>query len=260
VASVGEATLWKIAIGGYMSCFLGQIAVAIFVSPFVAILMFVGGVAAPLYNWGLRLKRRPGFAEIAIGWAVFFGYLWGWAWNQPITRVSPIIWVLAYFFAITALIKDLPDVRGDEQVKASGIFSIRRQWVRKALLLFIYMSPYIFVITLVIVGILPVRFLALCLLVILGLTLLVVGEKADTTDTMIVAYELAFLYVHLFFLLLFILDTPTNQAIIVATVLFVARIFSVYLGLAPRFVEADFSWTHSTKILLKKTLKSTILS
>lgn len=255
VSSVGESALWNIVLGGYTLCFLGLIPIAIFVSPVVATIMLLGGLAAPIYNWGPRLKRRPGFAQMAIGWAAFCAYLYGWAWNGlPVKTVPSPIWVLTYFFFITSFIKDLPDVRGDEQVNAPGVFSIRVSSIRIATLLFIYLSPYVLIISLIIAGVLPPRFLALCLLVILGIALLRLGKRADTLDTMIVVYELAFSYVHLFFLSLFVLFTPTIRALGMAAILFGLRTVSLYLGLAPRFVEPDFSWSRSLATLREKVL------
>jgi len=261
VASVGEPTLWQIALSGYLICFIGLIPFAIFVSPLIATLLFLGGLAAPLYNWGPRLKRRPGLAQVAIAWAAFFSYIVGWAWNQPtlawnhiFLNISPAIWLLIYFYFATCFIKDLPDVRGDERVGAPGIFSIRRHWVRKGLLLFVYLSPYLLTYTLVISGVLPPRFSSLFSLIPLGLVVMIVGERATTIDTMIVAYEFVFVYVHLFFLVLFLLDTPSGQAFLIAILLFAARTLSVYLQLAPRFVEPDFAWSYSISRLFKKSL------
>jgi 4-hydroxybenzoate polyprenyltransferase len=253
--SIGEARLRKIVIGGYLLCVVGLIPLAIFVSPLVVLLMAMGGMAAPLYNWGPRFKRRPGMAEVAIGWATFFGYLWGWGWNQPLPQVSPVIWVVTYFFAITSLMKDLPDVAGDEMVRAASVFSIQRKRLRLMLLYFIYLSPYALIIILVLTGILPPKFLVLSLLIIPGLLTLILGERVNSLDTLIVGYELAFLYVHIFFLALFIIDTPTRAAIIIGGVLFVLRCLSVYLGLAPRFVEEDFKWSRAMSTLVRNNAK-----
>ena len=242
VASVGEASLRQIVYFGYGSCLLWLLAIAAFVSPVVATVMLLGGLMAPLYNWGPRLKRRPGWAELAIGWAAFAGYLWGWMWNQPLTEVPPVAWVAAYFFGITSFVKDLPDVKGDDAVNAGGIFSIRRAQLRRTLLLFIAISPYALVTALVALGFLPPPFLFLYFLSLAGLLVFVVSERAGSLNSMIVAYELAFTYVHLFFLAIFLLDTPTSVAFLSALGLFAGRIFTIWLRLAPRFVEPEFSW------------------
>jgi 4-hydroxybenzoate polyprenyltransferase len=255
--AIGEPRLRKIVIAGYIICLTGLIPLAVFVSPLVVVLMLIGAVAAPLYNWGPRLKRRPGLAEVAIGWAVFFGYLWGWSWNQPLTNVSPVVWVVTYFFAITSLMKDLPDVSGDEMVGAASIFSIRRKRLRMTLLFFIYLSPYVLVMLLLLAGILPPKFYGLAGLVIPGLFVLYLGERVNSLETMILAYELAFLYVHVFFLTLFVLDTPTNAAIVIGIFLLVVRCVSVYLRLAPRFAGESFSWIRAMSSLTRNVKKST---
>ena len=255
--SIGETRLKRMVKAGYIICVVGLIPLAVFVNPLVVVLMLTGGLAAPLYNWGPRLKRRVGVAEVAIGWAVFFGYLWGWRWNQPLSNVSPVVWVVTYFFAITSLMKDLPDVSGDELVGAASVFSIRRKRLRMTLLFFIYLSPYVLVMLMVLAGILPPKFFGLAGLIIPGLVVLYLGEKVHSLETMIVAYELAFLYVHIFFITLFILDTPTNAAVIIGLVLFVMRCASVYLRLAPRFAEESFSWTRAMGSLTRNVGKST---
>lgn len=255
--AIGEARLRKIVISGYIICLVGLVPLAVFVGPLVVVLMLTGAIAAPLYNWGPRLKRRPGLAEVAIGWAVFFGYLWGWTWNQPLQTVSPVVWVVTYFFAITSLMKDLPDASGDELVGAASIFSIPRKRLRLTLLFFIYLSPYVLVMLLVLTGVLPPKFSALAGLVIPGLIVLYLGERVNSLETIIVAYELAFLYVHVFFLALFIIDTSTNAAIIIGILLFVLRGASVYFRLAPRFAEERFSWTRALGSLARNVRKST---
>ncbi len=253
VAAVGEDTLWRLVFLGYAACFLGLIPIGIIVGPTPVVIMLIGCLAAPLYNWGPRFKRRPGLAEFAIGWAVFCIYLYAWSWNRPVGEVSPVIWVLTYFFAITCLIKDLPDVAGDELVGARGIFSVKQARLRLGLLLFIYLSPYALLVGFVGAGILPLRFLGMLGLAALGLVVMAWGERVSSLDTLIAVYEIAFVYVHVFFLALLVLDTMTVWAIVVAVLLFVGRGLALAWGLAPRFVEPDFSWVRSVTKVARAT-------
>jgi hypothetical protein len=80
---------------------------------------------------------------------------------------------------------------------------------------------------------------------VLGIAVMLLGERARSLTTFIAAYELAFFYVHVFMLTLFLLYTPTMWAFLAAAVLFVGRAFALLLGLAPRFVEPTFSWSDS---------------
>jgi 4-hydroxybenzoate polyprenyltransferase len=253
IDSVGERTLWRITVTGYAACFLGLVPFAIFVGPTTAAIMGLGCLAGPLYNWGPRLKRHPGLAEFAIGWTAFSIYLYAWTFNASVLDVSPVIWVLTYFFAVTCFVKDLPDVEGDEAVGAAGIFSIRGRLARAAALLFIYFSPYVLVVALVAAGVLPLRFLAMLVLAGAGVLVMVFGERASSHDAAIVVYELAFLYVQLFFLALLLLDVSTTAAIVAAVLLFVARLIAVGLGLEPRFVDDDFSWRRSLRAAARAT-------
>jgi 4-hydroxybenzoate polyprenyltransferase len=252
IASVGEGPLWLIVVAGYAIAVAGIVPIAVFVGMDVAALIAGACLAPLLYNTGPRLKRRPVLAEFAIGWAAYCTYLTGWAFNEPITDVPAVIWLFTYFFAVTSFLKDLPDVRGDELVGASGVFSIRRAALRKAALVFIYVSPYALAVALVAAGALPERMLILCALLPVALWLMVAGDRVSSLPTMIAAYEFVFLYVHVFFLTMFVLCTPTAAAAIAAAVLFAARTVVLYLGLAPRFVEPDFDWSRSFRALIRR--------
>jgi 4-hydroxybenzoate polyprenyltransferase len=245
IASVGESRLWKLAIVGYVGSLAGIVLVGIVVDPLVALLMFLAAAAAPLYNWGPRLKRRPGLAEVGIAWATLMGYLAGWRFNASLGDVSAVVWVVVYFFGITSLMKDLPDVAGDEKVQAPGIFSIRWRTLRTSILAYIYLSPYALLVALVGTGVLPVRMLGVLAVAVMGIAVMVLGERARSLPTFIAAYELAFFYVHVFMLVLFVLYTPTRWALLAAAVLFVGRGVALTFQLAPRFVEPSFSWSRS---------------
>lgn len=254
--SAGERTLWMIVGLGYSVCFLGLIPLYFCVSRAAAIVMLLGGLASPLYNWGPRLKRRPGFAQLAIGWAVFCSYTYGWVWNGPsFLEVPRIVWLLTYFFFITSFIKDLPDVRGDEQVNAPGVFSILNPAIRNAILAFIYFSPYVLLYCMIVLGLLPSQLEQLLFLMPIGIIILILGQYAQTQETTIVAYEGAFLYTHLFFLILFYLFSPGAPAFMLALALFSLRLVALYFGLGPRFVEPDFSWRNAFDTLIDNAVR-----
>jgi 4-hydroxybenzoate polyprenyltransferase len=256
VRSVGERRLWILVWLGYAICFLGLIPLALLIGPVVPALMLIGGLAGPLYNWGPRFKRRPFLAEVVIAWAFFLGYMWGWQWNAPGAEVPAVAWVVTYFFGITAILKDLPDTRGDEQVHAASIFSITSRPLHLAAVLFVYASPYLLLVGLVAEGILPPRFLTACLLILPAAAVLWLGERAEGLGA-IVVYEFAFFYVHVFFLLLFVLDNPIPLTLMLAASLFIVRTLAVYLGLAPRFVEAEFSWSKAIGEIVRRPAANT---
>ncbi|HEX8054441.1 MAG TPA: UbiA family prenyltransferase [Thermoleophilaceae bacterium] len=251
IASVGEGPLWLLVLVGYAVVAIGIVPIVLFVGLDVALLITAASVAPVLYNAGPRLKRRAVMAELDIAWAVFFTYLTGWSFNQPIGDVPAIIWLLTFFFGITSFLKDIPDIRGDQQVGAGGLFSIKRDNLRKVATAFVYVSPFAVVAALVAVDELPDRMLWLLALLPLSVWLMVIGERVASLGTLIVAYESSFLYVHVFFLVMFVLYTPTLAAAIAAAVLFAARVLVLYLGLAPRFVEPDFNWRTSFGALVR---------
>jgi 4-hydroxybenzoate polyprenyltransferase len=251
LAALDERTLWRLVFAGYALPVIGLVPLAIFADPLPALFLLLGTLAAPLYNWGPRLKRRPPLAEVGIAWAVFCVYASGWTFNESLGDISPVVWVLTFFFGVTSLIKDLPDAAGDEAVGAPGVFSLRSERMRRAAVAFIYFSPYVLVALLVATSVLPAHFLLLLALAAAGLALMLLGERARAPHTMLAAYELAFFYVHAFFLFLFLLDTPTLAAFVAAIGLFVGRLIVVRLGLDPRLVEHDFSWTDSIRTLAR---------
>ena len=251
LASVGEGPLWLLVFVGYAVVLIGIVPIVVFVGLEQAALIAAASIAPVLYNAGPRLKRRAVLAEVDIAWAVFFTYLTGWSFNQPIGEVPAIICLLTFFFGITSFLKDIPDIRGDELVGAGGLFSIKRDNMRKVATAFVYVSPFALVAALVVAGELPDRMLWLLALLPLAVWLMVLGERVASLGTLIVAYESSFLYVHVFFLAMFLLYTPTIAAAIAAGVLFALRILVLYLGLAPRFVEPDFNWRTSFQALMR---------
>jgi 4-hydroxybenzoate polyprenyltransferase len=251
LASLSERHVWRLVLAGYALPVIGLLPLAVFAGPLPALFLLLGTLAAPLYNSGPRLKRRPVLAEVGIAWAVFCVYASAWTFNEPLDEISSTVWVLTYFFGVTSLIKDLPDVAGDEAVGAAGVFSLHSERMRRVSLTFIYFSPYVLVVLLVAASVLPARFLLLLTLAAAGVALMVWGERARTPHMMLAAYELAFFYVHAFFLFLFLLDTPTTAAFVAAIALFTGRLVAVALGLDPRLVEREFSWSTSIKSLAK---------
>jgi len=256
VRSVGEPVLWRMALVGYLVSLGGAIATGILVKPVVAVMMLAAWLAAPIYNWGVRLKRRPGWAELDIAWATFFGYLAGWTWHQPVSAVPATVWVVTFFFGVSALMKDLPDVVGDESVSAPSVFSLRSRPARRLALACIAVTPYVLVIALAATRQLPERMLALLVLGVVGVAVMVLGERANTLETFILAYELAFYYVHLFMLTLFVLYSPSALTLLVAACLLLGRTLALGLRLAPRFVEPTFTWAGSWRGLVRGHLKA----
>ncbi|MEX0800830.1 MAG: UbiA family prenyltransferase [Dehalococcoidia bacterium] len=258
--SWSEATLWRTVIVGYAVCAVGLIWFAVFVSPWIPVLMLAGGVFAPLYNWGPRFKRRPVLAELTMGWSLFMGYVQGfflatadgWDLGHSFSDLPVVIGVCVYIEIVTNFFKDLPDVRGDERVGAPGLFSVRGRWVRSALLLWITLSPYLLIGGLVGVDVLPERFLLAGVTLPVAVLLAVLAERADTEDTWIVTYELAFLYLHAVLVFLFVLDSPGAAAVAAGAALVTSRWLAIYLGLAPRFVNPEFSWGGATRELWQK--------
>jgi 4-hydroxybenzoate polyprenyltransferase len=253
LAVVDERRLWQVVILGYGLTSLVMVALWVYVDPVVALCLLYLGVHAILYNFGLRLKRRPGYAELTIGVAALTTFLLGWAWHESALDMPVEGWVLAYFMGITVFSKDLPDTVGDEVVNASSLFSIRTPERLRAALAFVYLSPYALVVALVLAGLLPPRLLAMCLLLPVGAWFAFAADSIRSLTAKVAAYHVAFVYGHVFLLTLFVLSVNTVGAAVAAAGLFLARLAALALRLDPRLVEPDFpSWPDSLRALVSE--------
>jgi 4-hydroxybenzoate polyprenyltransferase len=249
----GERRLWQIVFAGYALAGVTVVLMGIFVEPMVALAFAYLGAQVVFYNFGLRLKRRPGYVEVTLVIAAVAAFLLGWAFHRSALDMPAEVWVLAYFMAVTVFSKDLPDTVGDEAVNAASIFSIRTPRRLRAALVFIYLSPYALVLALVLGGVLGPRFLALGLLLPLGAWFAFAADSLRSLEAKVAAYHLAFTYGHLFLLALFVLSVSTAGAVIAAGALLVARLVTLALRLDPRLVEPDFSsWSSAFRALLRE--------
>lgn len=250
---LGARRMWQIVLTGYAVTTLAVVAIWIYVDPVVALCLVYLGVHAVLYNFGLRLKRRPGYAELTITIAALATFLLGWAWHRSVFDMPVEGWVLAYFMGVTVFSKDLPDAAGDEAVNASSLWSIRTPRRLRAALVFIYLSPYALVLGLVLVGQLPPRLLLMGLVLPVGAWFALAADSLRSLTAKVAAYQLAFFYGHVFLLLLFVLSVSTTSAVIAAGSLLLVRIATLALRLDPRLVEPDFpSWSDALRALVRE--------
>lgn len=253
VAAVGERSLWQLVVVGYALTFLVVLGLWAEVNATVALCLIYLGVHAILYNFGLRLKRRPGWAEVGIGGAALATFLSGWAWHQPVADMPVEGWVLTYFMGVTVFSKDLPDTKGDERVNASSIFSIDTKARLRAALAFVYLSPYVVIVGLVLAGLIPVRLLAMGALLPVGIWFTLAADSIRSLEAKVAAYQVAFVYGHLFLLVLFVLSVPTRSAVLAALALGAVRMATLALRLDPRLVEPDFSsWSGALRSLFRE--------
>lgn len=249
--AVGPARLWQVVFAGYGFTTLAVVGIWLYVDPVVALGLIYLGVHAILYNVGLHLKRRPGIAEVTIGTAALATFLLGWAWHQPVGDMPAEAWLLAYFMGITVFSKDLPDTAGDEVVEASSIFSIRTPARLRAALAFVYLSPYGLALVLAVAGLVPVRTLGILVLAPVGGWFALAADSVRSVTAKVAAYQVAFLYGHVFLLVLFVVSVPETGSVLVALGLALARLATLALRLDPRLVEPDFtSWRAALRALI----------
>jgi 4-hydroxybenzoate polyprenyltransferase len=249
LASVPEWALWALVAFGYAYALLGIVTLSMVVGVATSALILATALVALLYNAGPRLKRRPVLSELAIGWATLAAFAVGWSMHRPIADLPPVAWALAYFVTVTACLKDLPDARGDEQVGVRRLVTVPRPALRRAALAFIYLSPYAVTAALVGLDQLPARTLAVGALLPVALWLAILADRGGSLTATIAAYQLGFLYIHVFSLTLFLLYVYDRAALLPAAILLVGRLAALVLGLDPRLVEPDFSWSGSVRAL-----------
>lgn len=250
--SVSRRALWTLVVVGYVLAVIGIVMVVVQLGPAVAAVVVATAVVSLLYNAGPRFKRRPILAELAIGWASLSAFLFGWGFGQPLSDLPPVAWLLTFFVATTAGLKDLPDAVGDEQVGTRRLVNVDQPGRRRMALGFIYFCPYAAVVAFVATGQVPGRVLGVMVLLPVAVWLAVLADRKGSLTRMIAAYQMGFLYLHVFSLGLFLLHVFTPPAAAAALILFVGRIAALSLGLDPRLVEPDFSWSRSVRALRSK--------
>ena len=250
--SVGERPLWALVLTGYGIGAAALVPIGLIVGVDTVVLIVVTGVTALLYNAGPHLKRRPVLAQLAIGSAALSLFLIGWTWHEPLGEMPTPGWLLFSFTLSMGFLKDLPDVEGDRLVSAAGVFTIRGRTLRAALVAAVYLGPYVLLAGLAGTGALPGRMLVLLALVPVALWLMIVGDRARTLNERVAAYQLVFLYVHVFSLVALVVYVGTTAAAVAAAVLFVGRVVVLVFGLDPRLVEPDFRWTQSMSSLRRR--------
>ncbi|MFZ2509706.1 MAG: UbiA family prenyltransferase [Gordonia sp. (in: high G+C Gram-positive bacteria)] len=257
LASMRQQTLWFMVFVGYVSLAVGAVAFAVAVGWLPALVVSLGALAAPLYNWGPRFKRRPPMPQIVFAWVAFCETTGGWLLNAPLSTLTPAVAVVALFIAVASVAKDLPDAEGDEAVGAASVFSIRNARVRRSILIAIHVSPYLLLVALISGGIVPKTMLWVCTLLPAALAIVWLGERAATQAAKVLTYELAYLYVHVFLLGLLIAGWPSLLNVTVAVVMLVARLAAVAARLEPRFVGEHVTLRAGVRDLFRKPAPST---
>lgn len=247
--AVGERPLWALVLLAYGVGLASLVPIGLIVGFDAVGFIAIGGLIAVTYNAGPHFKRRPVLSQLVIGTAALCMFEVGWVFHRPAGQMPAAGWLLVVFLTAKVFLKDLPDAQGDRVVRAGGIFTLRRAAAREAILALVYLTPYVLLGALVAAGSLPARTLVLLALLPGALWLMSAGNRAGTLHERLAVYQLVFLYVHGWSLLLFVTYVGTQAAAILAAALFGARILAVALGLDPRFVEPDFSWGGAVRAL-----------
>lgn len=171
----------------------------------LAILLCLGLLAGVQYSYGLRFKRRTYFSNFALTWPFGGPFLIGWAGvsapdnviaalQDLIVRLGPFLLIVGTFIGTLAGIKDVPDTRGDEQVgyQSFWVSLIRRNasWS----ILGLISSPFVQIIGLVWLGLLPPRFAALLLFFPISVVFALAVRRGEDDDERQATRELFYQY------------------------------------------------------------------
>ena len=247
--SLGERRAWALVVTIYAVGLAALVPIGLVVGADTVALIALGGAAALLYNAGPHLKRRPVLAQLAIGTAALSVFGMGWTWHRPFAELPAAGWLVVALVVAMGFLKDLPDAEGDRLVRAAGVFTVRAPVLRRPMVAAVYLGPFALLGALVTAGELTPRALVLLALLPAALWLAAAGERARTLHERVAAYQLVFLYVHAFMLVLLVAHEASGVAVAVAAALFAGRVLVLGLGLDPRLVEPDFKWTVSVSTM-----------
>ncbi len=261
--TIGRRRAWILVAFGYGFCAVGLAIFAVVNDWRLALVLLVGGSAAPLYNWGPHFKWKPSIAPLTIGVAVVAVFCAGWGLNRPLPSTSSVAYVLGVLIAVTEW-RGEPLALAYEPVPSEAVNPYRQaafpvdevmgvadggRWVfglrRLVSPTVLSMLPYALLSALVAGGVLPLRFLWFLVLVPAPVLLAALRPRVTGRHAMIVCYEAGFLYQFVAELLLLVLLLPTATGWLLAAGLLAARTAAVLLGLAPRFAEQDFRWSEA---------------
>lgn len=196
-------------------------------NPLLAVLLFLGAFSSLNYSFGLRLKVYPVLSQFVLTFPFFGTFLIGWslafdlsaptlAWFDFVHRILPFLAAVMLFMGIFASVKDLTDFEGDERVGFRSILNALLLGNSRRVAVALALVPALFVLVLVALRWLPVRFLTLVALAPFSVVTAVAVQTAEDRDDRLAVREMYYNYLYGYISLALLLLRPTADGLAVA--------------------------------------------
>ncbi len=164
----------------------------------------------------IRFKKNMLLGMISFTGAVALPFLGGWLINQSILDISPLFYIMTYFFFTYFTVKNIPDYLGDRKAKIKTLMTKVSAYEKGVYLSFmILFTPYILLIFFITTNLLEKKYLLLYVFIPLLLVLLqrnIHHKKNPSKLERLHTY--GFLYAISFLNLILLLSVPLERAII----------------------------------------------
>ena len=194
-----------------------SIVLSVFLSPLFIAILLIGIFNSVFYSARpFRFKSHPLSALISFSCALALPFLGGLSVSGNPDLFSPMLWLVTYFMFCYGTVKNLPDYNGDKKagVRTSAtIFSkVSSAILFTGVLLF---TPYVLLVALVWLGLLPSIYLAdLSLLPLLALVFLRM-HRSKNSEQLEHAHTFGYFYAITFVLSTLVLSTLTFTALVI---------------------------------------------
>ncbi len=232
----------KAAIGSVIILYGFSTALSIYLGLAYMFVLSLGVFNSLFYSLPpLRFKARPLPSLISFSGAVGLAFLAGTSVTGRISFASPMLWLVTYFMFTYGTVKNLPDYSGDKKAgtkTTATIFSnIGRAITFSSILL---VSPYILLVSMIVVGLLPqIYFLDLILFPLL-IFILYNMRKAKNGEGLEKAHTYGFFYAISFLLFTLVVSSPTLKALGVVIGTFVWTLLVSRIHMDSRIENRDW--------------------
>ncbi|MFX1274547.1 MAG: UbiA family prenyltransferase [Promethearchaeota archaeon] len=139
---------------------IGIYSVAIFLSMWINLMFFIVALIAVFDSIfysapPLRFKKNMLVGMIAFSGAIAIPFVAGWVINKPIWELSPMFYLITYFFFTYFSVKNIPDFLGDKKAKVKTVMTRYNKYEKGVYIsFFILFTPYVLLLVLLILNML----------------------------------------------------------------------------------------------------------
>ena len=193
----------------------------------------------------LRFKARPLSSLVSFSGAVGLAFLAGTSVTGHINIINPMLWLVTYFMFTYGTVKNLPDYSGDKKAgtkTTATVFGDIRRAVRFTTIILI--SPYIFLVGLTIMGLLPPIFYVELALTPLLLFILYTMWTAKSSEGFEKMHTYGFFYAISFLLFTLVVSSPSLKSLGIVISAFLWTLLVSRIHVDSRIESRD--WEHKS--------------